>query len=155
MINDDEDVPTRRLMLDPERRRIAGVCAGIARYFDLETWVVRLATITLFIFLPSILLPAYLIAWLVLERPRTSSQSTDPARVRRTKRESRFGASMPEFGARHAPRQILRDVRADLAAVELRLRRMESHVTSPRYSLDREFRALDASDRRATPRGQI
>lgn len=57
MINDDEGIPVRRLRLDPSRRRIGGVCAGIARYFDLETWVVRLAAITLLIFLPSVTFP--------------------------------------------------------------------------------------------------
>ncbi|MGA0839245.1 MAG: PspC domain-containing protein [Pseudomonadales bacterium] len=146
MIKDDEGIPVRRLRLDPRRRRIAGVCAGIARYFDLETWVVRLAAITLLIFLPSITLPAYLIAWLLLERPRDSDAFASSPRSNRAAGNRRFGAAAPELGSRHAPRQVLRDVRADLAAVELRLRRMEGHVTSARYTLDRELRALDTAD---------
>ena len=32
---------TRRLYRDPERAKIGGVCAGIARYYGIETWVVR------------------------------------------------------------------------------------------------------------------
>jgi len=153
MINDDEGIPVRRLRLDPSRRRIGVVCAGIARYFDLETWVLRLAAITLLIFLPSVTLPAYLIAWLVLERPRHSDAVTSAPRSDRSAGNRRFGSAAPEFGSRHAPRQVLRDVRADLAAVELRLRRMEGHVTSARYTLDRELRALDTTD--SGRRGQV
>jgi phage shock protein C len=153
MINDDEGIPVRRLRLDPSRRRIGGVCAGIARYFDLETWVVRLATITLLIFLPSITIPAYLIAWFLLERPRHSDAFMSPPRSGRSAGDRRFGSAAPELGSRHAPRQVLRDVRADLAAVELRLRRMEGHVTSPRYTLDRELRALDTAG--SGRRGQV
>ncbi len=54
----------KRLTLDRENRKIAGVCAGIAKYLDVDVTVVRI------IFLIAILFGsfgfwAYLIVWAV------------------------------------------------------------------------------------------
>jgi phage shock protein PspC (stress-responsive transcriptional regulator) len=59
----------RRLYLDPARRRIVGVCAGIARYYGVEPWVVRLIAVTALLFFPGIIFPAYWVAYFVMERP--------------------------------------------------------------------------------------
>ena len=48
----------------------------------------------------------------------------------------------PELGPKLSPRRSLRNLRADLAQVELRLRRIEFHVTSGRYELQKEFNEL-------------
>ncbi len=59
---------TRRLMRRPSHGRIAGVCAGIAEYFDTDVTIVRLLWIVLSIvpggFVGGIL--AYLAAWIVM-----------------------------------------------------------------------------------------
>ena len=59
---------TSKLYRDVRRQRVAGVCAGIARYFGVEVWVVRGMAITGLIFMPSVVIPAYIIAYVVLPK---------------------------------------------------------------------------------------
>lgn len=134
----DEMTPkTRKLYRDPHNRRIAGVCAGYARYFGFETWVARLLALTALLFMPGIALPAYFISYLFMEKAGRSRSD----RVNEMRTDHRSPA--PEFGSRFAPRRSLRQVQADLTDAELKLRRMETHVTSDQYSLRREIDALD------------
>src|SRR5262245_61427502 len=58
----------KRLMRRPEQGKIAGICAGIAEYFDTDPTLVRLAWIILSIFPGAIVggLVAYVAAWLVM-----------------------------------------------------------------------------------------
>ena len=143
---------TRRLYLDPARRRICGVCAGIARYYGVEPWVIRLIAITALLFFPGIVFPAYWVAYFVMERPPGSGGRWEAhwGRHRRWRfgaqapsRRDEYSSPAPELGPRLSPRRSLRDVQADLTEVELRLRRMETHVTSGRYELQRELRKID------------
>lgn len=57
----------RRIRLDRKEGWIAGVCAGLANYFDTDPAFVRVATIISALFLPKLTISAYLIAWLVLD----------------------------------------------------------------------------------------
>lgn len=144
----------RRLYLDPTRARIVGVCAGIARYYSAEPWVVRCVAITGLIFFPTLVFPAYWIAYIIMEKPPTLDD--EPAAGRRRRRRFRRASGnpdaadrwsdaspAPELGPRLSPRKSLRHVKADLTEVELRLRRMETHVTSGRYELQRELSRID------------
>ncbi len=56
------------LYLDPRDARIAGVCAGFARYFNVETWMVRLAALGGLLFIPSVVFPAYWVAYFVMDK---------------------------------------------------------------------------------------
>lgn len=125
-----------RLYRDPAHAKIGGVCAGIARYYGMETWVVRCIAVTGLLFLPSIVFPAYWIAYFVMDTP--PREEPRPA--------NRRGAGlseMPELGRVVSARENLRNVEAELNQVELRLRRMESHVTSGQYELQRELNRID------------
>jgi len=53
----------RNLYRDPQRGKIAGVCAGLAEYFGVETWIVRLLAISGLIFAGFITLPARWPSW--------------------------------------------------------------------------------------------
>lgn len=129
---------SRKLYRDPARGRIGGVCAGFAQYFGVETWVVRCIAVTGLIFMGSLTLPAYFIAYFLMEkRPRFE----DPERAAEWRSDHRSPA--PEFGPRFSPRRSLRNIEADLQEAELRLRRAESHVTSDQYLLRKELHALD------------
>lgn len=55
----------RRLVRPREDRKIAGVCAAFARYFELDVTVVRLVWLIALIFAGTGLL-VYLIAWIVI-----------------------------------------------------------------------------------------
>jgi len=143
---DVEDWAPRRLTRDRQHGKIAGVCAGIARYYRVEPWVVRCIAVTGLLFFPSIVFPAYWIMYIVMERDpdRRDRRASVAARARGARDD---GAPAPEPGPRRSPRHSLRNVQADLMQVELRLRRMETHVTSERFELQREFNRIDPQGR--------
>lgn len=132
----------RRLYRDPARQKIGGVCAGIARYYSVEPWVVRCIAVTALIFFPTIIFPAYWVAYFVMDKPPKGNR-----RPRETERHGRrdHRSPAPELGPRLSPRYSLRNVQADLTEVELRLRRLETHVTSGQYELQRELRKIEES----------
>ena len=134
-------VARRRLYRNVARRRIAGVCAGIADYFGVETWVTRCAAVVGLIFMGQVTLPAYLVAWVVMERAPVPGEP--PRRRRRGGAEGVAAANGVEAG--FSARRRLKALLADAAELELRLRRMETHVTSGQYALQRELRDIEES----------
>ena len=152
---------SRGLSLDRENRKIAGVCAGIARHLGIEAWLARCVALTGLIFMPSVVFPAYWVAFFVMghspserrrrvrrARTRGHAERRPGARRRRRRysrahRDHRASASPPR--ARFSPRQRLRAAQGDFAEAELRLRRIEAFVTSDRYALERGFAEIGAS----------
>jgi phage shock protein C len=57
----------RRLELDRSNGMLLGVCAGLARYFRVETLWVRVAAIAAAVIVTKLAVAAYVIAWLVLD----------------------------------------------------------------------------------------
>ena len=127
---------TSKLYRDVRRQRVAGVCAGIARYFGVEVWVVRGMAITGLIFMPSVVIPAYVIASWVLPKAPNGEAAPEGGREDHT-------SPAPELGTRLSPRRSLRGVQAEFDQLELKLRRMESHVTSGQFELQRELKRID------------
>lgn len=135
---------TSRLYQDKSRQKVAGVCAGLARYFGVEVWVVRGIAITGLIFMPSIIVPAYFIAmWILPKSPDGESPLDSKAQTPGAANEDHTSPA-PELGARLSPRRSLRNVQAEFDQIELKLRRMESHVTSGQFELQRELKRIDA-----------
>lgn len=58
---------SRTLRLDPERKKFLGLCAGIARFLDVEPWSVRLVFIVCCIFGGWFLIPLYFAVWFLLD----------------------------------------------------------------------------------------
>lgn len=145
-----------RLCRDDENAKIVGVCAGIANYYGVEAWVVRCIAVTGLLFFGSIVFPAYWIMYFVMDDPDDEKQEKrQRRRARRRGRGKRSRKSeaemvdvdpMPELHTDVSPRRNLRNVQTDLREVELRLRRMETHVTSGQYELQRELNKIDVDD---------
>jgi phage shock protein C len=57
--------PARPLMLDKRNKKIAGVCAGFARYWDLDVTLLRVLWLIL-AFSTGIGFVAYVVAWIAL-----------------------------------------------------------------------------------------
>lgn len=59
-------------------RQIAGVCGGMAEYFQVDSTMVRLVWVVLSIFVGAVIggVIAYLLAWLIIPRASDSSMST-------------------------------------------------------------------------------
>ena len=61
-------VPPRKLRRDLSRKKLAGVCAGFAEYFDMDLTLMRLIWVALLLIPPQIGLFAYIISWVVLPK---------------------------------------------------------------------------------------
>ena len=126
----------RNLYRDPQRGKIAGVCAGLAEYFGVETWIVRLLAISGLIFAGFITFTAYIAAWFLLDkRPVTlySQEDADFTEVRMKARSWQAGVT---------PHQALGRIAQELDALEPRVQRIEKLVTSKEFTLQREFSKL-------------
>ncbi len=142
-----------RLERDDDNAKIVGVCAGIANYYGVEAWVVRCIAVTGLLFFGSIVFPAYWIMYFVMDDPkkpaktnRKSRKSRRSSRQRATDSQGENMSSQRQDREPVSPRRNLRNVQADLQEVELRLRRMETHVTSGQYELQRELHKIETDE---------
>ena len=60
----------RPLARDAANGKLGGVCAGLARHFDLEVFWLRVATVLAALWMPQLMLIGYAIAWLALDARR-------------------------------------------------------------------------------------
>jgi phage shock protein C len=145
---------------DPNKGKIAGVCAGIAEYFGMEIWLVRVLTLTGFFLLGGpFFFVGYIAAWFILEKkPRGSS--TKPIddefapRSRHNNTQSKGWHHVSEqesekvvvkskvWQAGEPPKQAFVDIKQRFAKNESRLRKMETYVTSSEFQLNRELSKL-------------
>ena len=67
-----------KVLLRPrEGRVIAGVCAGIGRYFGLDSTLIRLALAVITVFTGGFGVLAYLVAWVVIPEEGESGSIAD------------------------------------------------------------------------------
>ena len=124
---------SRGLYRDTERGVLGGVCAGIAKYLGIEPWIVRVTFIA-FVLLGAGVIPLVVYIVLVFVLNAEPSDRGDWDEPDEDAREQ-----SPYAAIRSSPRLGLRVVSADVRELELRLRRMERYVTSPKYNLDKGF----------------
>jgi phage shock protein PspC (stress-responsive transcriptional regulator) len=74
--------PARRLMRSSRDKKIGGVCAGLADYFDLDPTIVRVVWL-LAVFLGGTGVLAYLILWIVLPLAPAGVPISAPSTVAR------------------------------------------------------------------------
>jgi len=128
--------------------KIAGVAAGLADYWDVAPWVVRLVWIGAFLFTGTLALWAYLGAWLLLAR-RPARDDVDSGEL---DYETAVDMEYDERYHGYRPRKVFRysdstSVRLNRARERLdaalrRVEDMESYVTSRQYQLNKEFSRL-------------
>ena len=74
--------PARQLTLSTRDKKIAGVCAGFAHYFDVDVTLMRIIWLVLVFVPPGIGLIGYLLAWLVMPKDESSAvTSAEPSAV--------------------------------------------------------------------------
>lgn len=129
----------RDLYREPRRGWIAGVCAGLARYYEVEPWVARVVALSLFIFIPAVFWAYVAAIFLLARRPRDADLRGEHP----SPQQASAASPAPELGPRFAPRHGVRTVRVRFRDLELRLRRMESYVTSREFTLTRELSELE------------
>ena len=72
----------KQLYRDTDNARIAGVCSGIAHYFGLETWLVRILAVTGFFLLAGpFMFVAYIAGWFILDKKPLGDASEEQSPV--------------------------------------------------------------------------
>ena len=108
---------------------LLGVCRGVAEYFDMSVFWVRMAVVLVFLlsgFWPVI--GIYLVAAFFM-RP-------NPVRPIETEDEQEFYDSYV-----HSPRSAAQRLKRQFENLERRIRRMESTVTGKDYEWERKFKS--------------
>jgi phage shock protein C len=121
-----------RLYRDTRHGRIAGVCAGLALYFDIKVKFVRIAVILGMVFglFVPILLAYILLAMLLKPMPEQLFKSETEERFWRT--------------VNVAPNLSVGELKTRFRSLDRRLAEMEARVTSDEFSLRQKFRDLNA-----------
>src|SRR6185312_1607065 len=110
----------------------AGVCAGLAEYFDWDVKLVRIAYVVATCFWPPVMIVAYIVmAWLLDPKPALAYAS----------RAYESGYDRAWSPDPTAPRRRFADVKDRFDRLEVRLRALEGVVTSREFQIDRELRA--------------
>lgn len=148
----------KQLQRDPKKGKIAGVCAGIAEYFGIETWLVRIMTVAATLLLAGPFVPVfYIAAWFIMDkkepehdhthqRAATFSRSSGVKGWRNDVVEDdngkRVEVKAKVWQAGEPPRQAFYDIRQRYVSIEARLRKVETYVTSSEFQLNREINKL-------------
>lgn len=146
----------KQLYRDPEHARIAGVCAGIANYFGIETWLVRILAVTGFFLLAGpFMFVAYIACWFILDKKPLGDQPAAASHRVFQHGGKGWKSSGTEQGNAHKvevktkvwqagepAKQAVHDISKRFAEAEARLRKMETYVTSKEFQLNREISRL-------------
>lgn len=147
------------LTRDPERGKIAGVCAGLAEYFGIELWLIRILVVTaFFLSAGSFILVSYIAAWFILEKktsvkhsPHGSFKSHNPQfghvgkgwhNVAEEDDDEKVKVKSKVWQSGEPPKQAFADIKQRFERNEERLRKVETYVTSSEYQLNREINSL-------------
>ena len=126
--------PPNRLYRASRGAMIFGVCAGIADYFGFDRTVTRIvAALAALIFFPAVAI-CYIILALLLPKYADSAEP-EPREFGRRRDEAERARGGP---ANHQKR---------FDDLDERLRKLEEHVTSRRFRLEREFEKLKEDGR--------
>lgn len=128
----------------PAKGKVFGVCAGIAEYLEWDSWKIRLITIVAAILTGFwLVFIAYMVAFFILEpAPKETSVSN-----KGNESSSRFSERLDEvkqtFQAKtHTSKISIEQLEEQFANIKKRVEKMEAHVTSGRFELEREFRRM-------------
>jgi phage shock protein C len=146
----------KQLHRDPQQGKIAGVCAGFAEYFGIETWLVRIATVAATLLLAGPFVPVfYIAAWFILDKKEPehglgSQRNTSFAGKHSVKgwrseaddEDKKVEVKSKVWQAGEPPKQAFYDIKQKFIRIETRLRKVETYVTSSEFQLNREINKL-------------
>lgn len=126
----------RELYRDPVNGKLTGVCAGIANYFDMEIWLVRILAISIFLLGGSfVVIVAYVALTLMLEK---QPQEMDQQR----KQDSAHKLKSRHWQQGKSASQLVQNLQQDFSRLEKSVRNMEAYVTSEAYKVNKAFKDL-------------
>lgn len=147
-----------RLYRDRQRKKICGVCAGIADYLGRPVGEVRLYALLGLIFIPSVVIPSYFIGYFFMgdkpyyrhvtdrfeEDVDSQSCGRDDSAAGKRNRSHGQQSSVSNQEPDMSNVQAMKMAKDKFFDIEQRLRQMEGHVTSSRFELEREFHKISA-----------
>lgn len=144
----------KELYRDPEKGKLAGVCAGIAEYFGWELWLVRIVFISGILLTGSFFFLAYFVGWFILDKkPKGFESRQGKAKDFADRSNGKGWASSLDdevkvevksrvWQAGEPPKQAFHDIHQSFGKLEQRLRKVETYVTSSEFQLNREISKL-------------
>jgi phage shock protein C len=127
---------SRELYRDPINGKLSGVCAGLANYFGLEVWLVRIMVISAALLGGSFLvILAYLAMTFMIEKQ--PSRYVDELK---SKQEHTLKQKPWEQG--QTPEFLLNTLESDFEKIERDVRNIEAYVTSDSFKVNREFKNM-------------
>ncbi|PKG58264.1 envelope stress response membrane protein PspC [Shewanella sp. Choline-02u-19] len=126
---------SRTLYRIPQTGKIAGVCAGIADYFNFEVWLVRVVAASIFLLGGTgIVFIIYVLLWMILDiKPGTDKNKLNHKDIEVKKKVWQSG---------EPAKMALSDVNTQFRTLEIRLQNLERHVTSDNYDLKDQINNL-------------
>jgi phage shock protein C len=126
----------KELYRDTRNSKLTGVCAGMANYFSVEVWLVRILVISAALLGGGFLVAlAYLAMTLMLEKqPENYSENIKSQQEHKLK-------SKPWQQGKNAS-ELLKTLETDFGAMGNRLEKMEAYVTSETFKVNRQFKDL-------------
>ncbi|WP_028864599.1 envelope stress response membrane protein PspC [Psychromonas aquimarina] len=123
----------KTLYRDPKNAKLGGVCAGIAEYFSVEIWLVRLIVVSAFLFSAGFfVILAYIAAYFILNKmPEKREWRQSIYQAHNIKKKS--------WQSGHSAEQILENVSRELGDMDKEIQQMEAYVTSFAFKMSREF----------------
>jgi len=126
----------RELYRDTVNGKITGVCAGLANYFALEVWLVRILVISAALLGGSFLvILAYIAMTLMIEKQ-------PPNYVEAIKAEQEHKLKNKPWQQGQTPEMLLNTIEKDFHNLENQIRDIEAYVTSDAFKVDKEFKTL-------------
>ncbi|NMP17552.1 MULTISPECIES: envelope stress response membrane protein PspC [unclassified Thalassotalea] len=136
------------LFRDPQKGKIAGVCAGIAEYFGWEAWLVRILVVSGVLLGMGWFVLLYIAGWFILDKKPNRFSPKEVAKNVREKLHEEEIFSEPIkvkskiWQAGEPPKQAVYDINIKFKTLEQELRAMERYVTSPEFTVSREINRL-------------
>ncbi|MBT1450874.1 envelope stress response membrane protein PspC [Glaciecola sp. XM2] len=148
----------RSLYRDPKQGKIAGVCAGLATYFNIEVWLVRIIVLSAFLLAAGpFIFVLYIAGWLILDKKpehlydeestlnSTKSNAhtfTGKGYKNANNGDEKVCVKAKVWQAGMPPKQAFLNIQQRFIRSENRLRKIESYVTSKEFQLNRELNRL-------------
>ncbi|WP_105168904.1 envelope stress response membrane protein PspC [Pseudoalteromonas sp. T1lg23B] len=128
----------RELYRDPKRGKIAGVCAGLSDYFNMELWLVRILVITAVLLSGGpLFVVAYIACWFILDtKPYSGAHKSD------NDNDDPISVKFKVWQKGEPPRRALFDLKERLTRLDSRIQNMEKYVTSSEFTVSREIKKL-------------
>ena len=137
-------ISDRQLYRDKKRGKIGGVCAGLAAYFGMQIWLVRILAITALLFMPQIVFFAYLLAVFLVptkeQLMRSREEVLDEDVETERAKQARFDKVLNDDEmSLNTKRRTVRQFRDRFSKLDKRMQKLESYITSSQFELNKEF----------------